>query len=397
MRQIVLKSKRDFSLRRHHPWIFSGAIESGEDGVGIGELVEVVSHEGEKLGSAWYSPASQIRLRMVSFDEVVDEERLLANKVASAIGTRADFFANNYTNAIRLINAESDFLPGVVADYYAGFVVCQFTSAGAEKRKSEIANAIMKFAPLCRGVAERLDIDSRTKEGLAITPEFAMLVGEEPPATIEIFEGACKFLVDVRRGHKTGFYLDQRSARAMVGALANGREVLNCFSYTGGFGIHCRAAGASKVTQVDISKDALELAKRNETLTHLCGTTMEYVEADVFDYLRKCRDERKRFDMIILDPPKFAASKSQVMKAMRGYKDINVLAMKLLNPNGILASFSCSGAMSEEAFNEVITSAALDAKREAQLIAKTHQAADHPITLAFPEGLYLKGVILRLV
>ena len=411
MKRVVLKPKRDFSVRKHHPWVFSGAVEgcsstSGENAASplVGETVEVADADGELLGYRSYSPASQIRVRMLSFDpKVVPDAKLVEGLVASAVGRRADFFANAYTNAVRLVNAESDGLPGVVADYYAGWVVCQFTSAGAEFWKREVAAALMKFAPFCRGVGERLDVDVRAKEGLPTAIDgdrqpstaFCVLEGEEPPELVEIAEGSVKFLVDVRKGHKTGFYLDQRDARAAVGALANGMDVLNCFSYTGGFGLFARAAGAASVTQVDISKDALELAKKNEALTHLCGTKMEYVEADVFQYLRKCRDMGRTFDMIVLDPPKFASVKSQVMKAARGYKDINLLAMKLLKPNGILATFSCSGAMTEELFDKVLAEAAQDAGRDFQMIARTRQGADHPIALSFPEGLYLKGVILR--
>ena len=405
MFRVQLRVKRDFSVRKHHPWIFSGAVDGAVEGVAVGETVEVADADGELLGYGSYSPASQIRVRMLSFDpKVVPDAKFIEGLVASAVGRRADFFANAYTNAVRLVNAESDGLPGVVADYYAGWVVCQFTSAGAELWKREIAAALMKFAPFCRGVAERTDVEVRAKEGLSVTAPrredasgavFCVLVGEEPPELIEIFEGSVKFLVDVRRGHKTGFYLDQRDARADVGALANGLDVLNCFSYTGGFGLFARAAGAASVTQVDISKDALELAKMNEGLVHLCGTKMEYVEADVFQYLRKCRDAGRRFGMIVLDPPKFASVKSQVMKAARGYKDINLLAMKLLKPNGILATFSCSGAMTRELFDKVLVEAAQDAGRDFQVIGRTRQGADHPVALNFPEGLYLKGVILR--
>ena len=424
MTRVVLRPKRDFSVRKRHPWVFSGAVEdvkscasltSGEDAASplMGETVEVADAGGEVLGYGSYSPASQIRVRMLSFDpKVVPDAEFVEGLVASAVGRRADFFVNAYTNAMRLVNAESDGLPGVVADYYAGWVVCQFTSAGAEFWKREIAAALMKFAPGCRGVGERVDVDVRVKEGLscasltsgedAASPllkdaPFSVLAGEEPPELVEIFEGGVKFLIDVRKGHKTGFYLDQRDARAAVGALANGMDVLNCFSYTGGFGLFARAAGAASVTQVDISKDALELAKKNEALGHFCGTKMEYVEADVFQFLRKCRDAGRTFDMIVLDPPKFASVKSQVMKAARGYKDINLLAMKLLNPNGILATFSCSGAMTQELFDKVLVEASQDAGRDFQVIARTRQGADHPVALNFPEGFYLKGVILRSV
>ena len=403
MQCVNLRPKRDFSVRKHHPWIFSGAVDarsfaSGKDSASplVGETVGVADADGNLLGYGSYSPASQIRVRMLSFDpKVVPDAKFVEGLVASAVGRRADFFANAYTNAMRLVNAESDGLPGVVADYYAGWVVCQFTSAGAEFWKREIAAALMKFAPFCRGVAERTDVDAREKEGLGGSEGLGCLAGEEPPELIEICEGDVKFLVDVRKGHKTGFYLDQREARRTVGTLANGLEVLNCFSYTGGFGLFARAAGAASVTQVDISKEALELAKKNEALTHLCGTKMEYVEADVFQFLRKCRDAGRKFDMIVLDPPKFASVKSQVMKAARGYKDINLLAMKLLRPNGILATFSCSGAMTQDLFDKVLAEASQDAGRDFQVIARTRQGADHPVALSFPEGLYLKGVILR--
>ena len=386
MNKIQLKKGRERSVLKGHPWVFSGAVAQGE--AAAGELIEVCSDAGTKIGQGWYSPASQIRIRVVPDAPVED-------LVANAVARRGDYFVNCYTNAVRLVNAESDFLPGVVADYYAGHVVCQFTSAGADARKGEIVAALMKFAPGCVGVSERLDVDSRAKEGLSTAPAFAHLAGEEPPDVVEIAEGQVKFLVDVRKGHKTGFYLDQRDARAAVGALANGADVLNCFSYTGGFGLFARASGASAVTQVDISPDALSLAKRNEALQHYCGTSMEYVEADVFQFLRKCRDEGRMFDFIVLDPPKFAPVRSQLMKAARGYKDINLLAMKLLKPYGTLATFSCSGAMGAEFFRTVLAEAAEDARRCFQVVQRTQAGSDHPVSLAFPEGEYLKGFILR--
>ena len=386
MNRIILRKGRERSVAKGHPWVFSGAVESGE--AAAGELVEVCDHSGAKIASGWYSPASQIRVRIVP-------DVPIAELVAAAVARRGDFFVNAYTNAVRLVNAENDLMPGVVADYYAGHVVCQFTSAGADARKDEIADVLMKFAPGCLGVSERLDVDSRAKEGLSTEPAFSVLAGAEPPELVEIAEGPCRFLVDVRKGHKTGFYLDQRDARAAVGSLANGADVLNCFAYTGGFGLFARAAGAAKVTQVDVSADALALAKRNEGLVHLCGTEMEYVEADVFQYLRKCRDAGRRFDLIVLDPPKFAATKGQLMKAARGYKDINLLAMKLLKPYGTLATFSCSGAMDREFFDTVLAEAAEDARRRFQIVARTRAGADHPVLLSFPEGAYLKGAVLR--
>ena len=397
IRKIVLRESRDFTVRRHHPWIFSGALADAPEGVASGETVEVVDSDGARLGYGSYSPESNISVRMLTFgaDAALPDAKMIEGRVAAAVGRRAGLFGDAYTNALRLVNAEGDLLPGVVADYYAGFVVCQFTSAGAEFWKSSVAAALMKYAPLCKGVSERLDVDVRRKEGLPVEPTFAVLAGAEPPEFVEISEGLCKFLVDVRKGHKTGFYLDQRDARAMVGPYANGSEVLNCFAYTGGFGLFARACGAAKVTQVDVSAEALAVAKRNEELVHLCGTAMEYVEDDVFAYLRKCRDEGRSFDMVVLDPPKFAATRGQLMKASRGYKDINLLAMKLLRPNGVLATFSCSGAMDAALFDKVIAEAAVDARRNFQIVARTQQPSDHPVALSFPEGRYLKGVVLR--
>ena len=389
MKKVQLKKGREFSVTaRRHPWIFSGALEPTDAGA---EMVEVFGADGARLGVGFHSPASQIRVRMMP-------EAPIADLVAASIGRRASFYADDTVTAIRLVNAENDQLPGVVADCYAGWIICQFTSAGAEHFKGKIAAALMRFAPFCRGVCERTDVEVRGREGLPVGKPgeaFAVLAGEEPPELVEIKEGQCYFLVDVRRGQKTGFYLDQREARAAVGPLANGADVLNCFSYTGGFGLAARACGALSVTQVDASADALALAKKNEALQHFCGTKMDYVEADVFQYLRRCRDEGRKFDMVILDPPKFAAAKSQVMKAARGYKDINLLAMKLLRPNGILATFSCSGAISSDLFDKIVAEAASDAGRDFQTIARTRQGADHPVALSFPDGWYLKGLILR--
>ena len=396
MNRIALRPKRDRSVRLRHPWVFSGAVASGE--AEAGETVEVADAAGEVLGYGSYSPASQIRVRMLSFEAgAVPDAKLVEGRVASAVGRRAAFFADAYTNAVRLVNAESDGLPGVVADCYDGWVVCQFTSAGAAHWRDSIVAALMRYAPFCRGVAERTDAEARGREGLAVggADAFAVLAGEEPPELIEVHEGPVRFLVDVRRGHKTGFYLDQRDARRTVGAFANGADVLNCFSYTGGFGLFARQCGALSVVQVDASAEALALAKRNEGLTHLCGTTMTYEEADVFQYLRACRDRGRTFDLVVLDPPKFASVRSQIAKAARGYKDINLLAMKLLRPNGVLATFSCSGAMTPAFFDTVLAEAAEDAKRDFQVVARTCQAEDHPVALSFPEGAYLKGVILR--
>ena len=296
--------------------------------------------------------------------------------------------------ARRLVNAENDGLPGIVVDDYAGYLVCQLTSAGAEAVRDSLFAALQACLPTLSGISVRNDLDVRRKEGLPTEPRFETCVGTEPLERIEIEENGLVYLVDVRKGHKTGFYLDQREARRTVGALAKGRTVLNCFCYTGGFGHAAAQGGAAHVVQVDVSRDALalgaEIAGRNGL-----SAVEEFVEADVFAYLRTCRDAGRKFDLIVLDPPKFAETKSQALKAARGYKDINLLAMKLLAPGGILATFSCSGAMTSEFFDTILREAATDARRDFQIVARTRQAPDHPVALNFPEGLYLKGVILR--
>ena len=392
MKKVVLAKGRERSVIKNHPWIFSGAVQSAD--ASSGELVEVVSSDGKKLGFGWYSSMSQIRVRMLFSGEGEYSPSLLRERVFAAVGRRAGFYADGYTDAFRLINAENDLLPGVVVDKYGDFAVCQFTCAGADANKNEIASLIMEAAPGVRGVMERLDNDSRAKEGLPVEPRFSHLAGESLPENIKIKEGPCSFYVDPYKGHKTGFYLDQRDARKAVGSLANGKKVLNCFCYTGGFGLYAGSCGAEKVVQVDSSAEALAMAKRNEALVELCGTKMEYVETDVFRYLRECRDAGVKFDMIILDPPKFASSKAALMKAARGYKDINLLAMKLLSPYGTLATFSCSGAMDAAFFGKILAEASCDAGRTFQVVANTCAGADHPVSISFPEGGYLKGVIM---
>lgn len=405
MNGVVLRQGRERSVERRHPWIFSGAVERVEGSPVSGETVSVRGSDGRILGFGSWSPVSQIRVRMLAFgpDRIPDDAFVKELVTASidrrrAIGCQLSPFAERY-RGVRLVHGESDGLPGVVVDSYDGWCVVQLASAGAERFRAAIAEALMEHG--ARGVFNRSDVDSRKREGLPLDGTVGVLAGDEPPDMIEIHEGAIRYLVDVRKGHKTGFYLDQRDARAQVGELARGREVLNCFSYTGGFGLACAAGGAASVVNLDLSQPALDIAKRNFDLLFsgaaVDACPVEFVCADVFKQLRKYRDERRQFDMIVLDPPKFADTKAQLMRAARGYKDINLLAMKLLRPGGILATFSCSGAMSADMFETVCREAASDAARGFQIIAQTRQAADHPVALSFPEGAYLKGLILRAI
>lgn len=399
MTKVYLRAGREKTILRRHPWVFSGGVDERrlETAPESGDIVEVLGAGGERLGYAWYSQASQIRLRMLSFDAgATPGEKYIKDLVVQAVRRREPFAADG---AARLVNAEGDGLPGVVADRYGSYVICQLTTPGAERWKQTIAKTLFEAVPGCRGVCERCDADARRREGLEIGG-FGLLIGDMPPELIEVAENGVKFHVDVRNGHKTGFYLDQRCARQAVGSIAGGRDVLNCFSYTGGFGLYSAAAGALSVTQVDASADALALARKNEALNAAASqnswkTSFDYVCADVFKYLRQCRDSRRTWDVIILDPPKFAESRSQAMKAARGYKDINLLAMKLLRPGGYLATFSCSGAITADFFDTIVAEAAADARLDFQIVERTGHAHDHPVPISFPEGRYLKGLILR--
>jgi len=388
---VFLKKTSDSFIKRKHPWIFSGAIEKVEGNPSNGETVQIFTSNKTLVGSGSYSPSSQIRIRVWSFDpeEKIDRD-FFRRKISLAQSLREKIIDGSKTNSYRIINAESDGLPGLIVDRYSDFLVVQFLSAGAEINKKLIIEILDDiFKPV--GIFERSDVEVRTKEGLQ--PTQGLLIGTAPDDLIEVLENGFKFLVDIKSSHKTGFYLDQRDNRALVTEFAKGKNVLNCFSYTGGFSVYALAAGAEKVTQIESSSSALEIANKNIELNGLNISNNENINDDVFKVLRKFRDERKTFDLIILDPPKFAESASQIQKASRGYKDINLLAIKLLNSGGVLFTFSCSGHISQELFQQIVAGAALDSGREVKIIRQLTQSADHPISLNFPEGLYLKGLV----
>jgi 23S rRNA (cytosine1962-C5)-methyltransferase len=391
--KVTLNSGREGSLLRRHPWVFSGAVKSVEGNPVDGQTVEVFTIDRKWLARGSYSSKSQIRVRILSFnlDEHVDQD-LFKNRIANAIALRKGLADLSETNAYRLIFAESDGLPGVIVDRYDDFLVCQFSSAGAEFWKDEIVRQLQDQWP-CSGIFERSDTDSRQKEGYAV--RITVLAGSAPPPLISINEGPLTYLVDVYKGHKTGFYLDQRANRALLMKYAENREVLNAFSYTGGFGIAACIAGSSKVTNVDTSLDTLDVARQNFLLNKAEMDNIEFVGEDVFNLLRTYRDSRRQFDLIILDPPKFVAAASQLAGGTRGYKDINLLAFKLLRPGGILMTFSCSGYVKPDLFQKIVADAAIDAGREACVLEYLSQGPDHPVALSFPEGLYLKGMVCR--
>jgi len=396
---LILKPGREKSLLRRHPWIFSGAVARVEGEPQPGDTVEVRAADGRWLARAAYSPHSQIRARVWSFaeDETITPD-FFRNRLARALAVR-DARSHPHTSlpALRLVNAESDFLPGLIVDRYADWLVCQFLSAGVERWKREIVAALGELIPQA-GIYERSDAEVREKEGLPlVTGPLAAFAQRRaaPPMLVEIEESGCRFLVDVQGGHKTGFYLDQRDNRALLAAHAAGREVLNCFAYTGGFGVLALKGGAAHVTNLDSSAPALELARRNLELNGYGADRFTNQAGDVFAVLRHYRDARRQFDLIVLDPPKFAESQSQVARAARGYKDINLLAFKLLRPGGLLFTFSCSGAVAPALFQKIVADAAVDAGRDAQILHRMTQAADHPVALSFPEGEYLKGLVCQ--
>jgi len=389
---VFLKAGFERPLKRRHPWIFSGAVARVDGEPQPGETVGIRTSEGQPVGLGAYSPHSQIALRVWTFDpEEVISRDFFRSRLIRAIHARRDLTTRNVT-AYRLVNAESDGLPGFVVDRYADFLVCQFLSAGPEYWRGELVAQLAHLLP-SEGIYERSDTEVREKEGLQ--GRKGVLAGREPPGEIEIQEGVCRFVVDVLNGQKTGFYLDQRDNRVRVGEFAGDREVLNCFAYTGAFGIWALKDGAVSVTNVESSASALAWIARNVELNGLEIGKVKNIEGDTFQVMRKFRDSRRSFDVVILDPPKFVTSRSHLARASRGYKDINLLAFKLLNPGGYLFTFSCSGLMSAELFQKIVADAALDAGRDAQLICRLSQASDHPTALNFPEGLYLKGLGCR--
>jgi 23S rRNA (cytosine1962-C5)-methyltransferase len=423
MADLVLKPGREKSLLRKHPWIFSGAVHHVDGNPASGETVRLLSSKGDFLARAAYSPHSQIRARVWTFDpdEQVNADffrkhirlamqaratlSLLTTKITenteiknsvgsvhSAVSHRRALGTNGVvnSNAFRLIYAESDGLPGLIVDRYADVLVLQSLTAGSEFWKETLADILLEETGL-ETIYERSDADVRELEGLQ--PVVGILRGTTNHSLLTITENGLKFNLSLESGHKTGFYLDQRENRLRVRQLAKDRDVLDCFCYTGGFTLNSLAGGAKSVLAVDASAEALALGRENVALNGMQTESVEWRAGDVFKVLRKFRDEDRSFDMIILDPPKFAPTAAQVKKASRGYKDINLLAFKLLRSGGILVTFSCSGGIDAALFQKIVASAALDAGVEAQIVERLSQAADHPVALNFPEGTYLKGLI----
>ena len=386
---IILKPGRERSLLRCHPWIFSGAIQNVDEEPASGSTVDLLSFNKLFLARASYSPHSQIRARVWTFDDEPIDREFFRKRIRSSIATRNTLHVTRSTDALRLTYAESDNLPGLIVDRYGDVLVLQSLTAGSEFWKETIADVLLEETGL-KNIYERSDADVRELEGL---PSIVGPLRGSPITKLPITEHGLKFTINFESGHKTGFYLDQRANRQRVRELAKDKDVLDCFCYTGGFSVNALSGGAKSVLSVDSSADALELCKENAALNNLPADRHATLEGDVFHLLRKFRDEARSFDMIVLDPPKFAPTSAQVDKAARAYKDINLLAFKLLRPGGILVTFSCSGGVDAALFQKIIAGSALDAGVDAQIVEHLSQAADHPVSLHFPEGTYLKGLV----
>lgn len=398
---LTVKPGRDKPLYNRHPWIFSGAIGSVEGDPAPGDLVAVNDHRGHYLATGYFNPHSQIRVRLLTWDpnEAIDQA-FWHGRLQRALDSRMALALSPATDAYRLVFAEADGLPGLIVDRYGDYLVLQSLTLGIEKRKEALTQILVDLLNP-QGILERSDVAIRQKEGLP--QQSGMLWGKEPPKRLTIQENNLDFNVDVWQGHKTGFYLDQRENRAIFGREEwfSGKTLLNVFAYTGGFSVYAASANAGLITNIDSSIPALEMAEMNVLRNAPQRTEDEYIAGDAFEVLRYLRDEGSRnregalYGAVILDPPKFAHSQGDVQRASRGYKDLNLLALQLIEPGGLLASFSCSGHITADLFQKILFGAAVDAGRDVQILTPLSQAADHPVLLTFPESAYLKGFLCR--
>ncbi len=395
MVEIKLKKGKEKAVYQRHPWVFSGALDKVKGKPENGDVVKVLDAQGEFLAYGYYNDQSRVAVRLLEWDENVNiDEAWYEQKVNTAIDGRAHLLANEATTACRLIFSEADFLPGLIVDRYADFLSVQILSSGIEKAKETIIKVLVKrLQP--KGIFDRSDATARTHEG--ITAENGLLWGENPAEFIEVKENGIKYHINIAEGQKSGFYCDQRDNRSILASYSTGKTVLDCFSYSGGFSLNAFAQGAAEVTSVDSSALAIETLKQNITLNQFDAAKHIAIQSDVNKQLRQFNDEGKKFDVVVLDPPKYAPSRSALDRAARAYKDLNRRGLMLLESGGLLATFSCSGAVDIETFKQIIAWAALDAGKEVQIIKQFCQPEDHPVRLSFPEGEYLKGLLLRVV
>jgi len=390
MAEAKLKPAREKSLRHRHPWVYSGAIER-VTGAEPGAIVDVVDSRGNFLARGYCNTESKIAVRVLAWDDRPIDDAFWSERIHAAIRRRDAIVADGATTAVRLIHAEADFLPGLIVDRYGDVIVAQFLTAGVERVRNVIIDAIDSAARPA-AIFERSDTSSRVREGLAAA---SGLIRGEVPSTVETLENGVRFQVNVESGQKTGFYLDQRDNRAAVASLAKGRTMLDAFSHTGAFAAYAMRAGARAVTLVDSSAAALAAARTNLELNAHEQCESEFVHDDVPAQLRKLREQGRRFDLVVLDPPRFATNRHQLDNALRAYKDINRVALEVLAPGGTLATFSCSQAVDAASFTMAVAWAGLDAGRELQIVRRLGQGSDHPVLASFPESEYLKGLLVR--
>jgi len=398
--ELRLKPGKEHSLLRRHPWVYDTAVASVRGRPQPGDLVAVRSNAGEWLAWAAYAPASTLRARCWSFVESESVDAAwLGERVAESVRRRLPLVAT--TSAVRLVFGEADRLPGFVADRYADQLVVQLQSVGAEAQREALLDALTQ-ATSCKAVFDRSDSATRKREGLE--PRSGTVRGPDPPQLVEVHEHGLRFQVDVRRGHKTGFYIDQRDNRHLAHDLAlrlamDGGDrrprALNCFCYTGAFSLAAHRGGGGETWSIDSSAEALNLARTQWELNGFPAPRANWHEADVFEALRTLRAGGESFDLIVLDPPKFAASHHHVERAARAYKDINLNALRLLRPGGYLLTFSCSGAIDVDLFQKIVAGAVIDSEVDCQLLGRLSAGEDHPMSMTHPEGEYLKGVVLR--
>ncbi|MDB5008851.1 MAG: pseudouridine synthase [Mucilaginibacter sp.] len=395
MIDVILKKGKEKAVLQRHPWVFSGAIERVKGKPANGDIVRLVDAKGAFMACGFYNDQSRVAVRLLEWDEnVVVDENWFREKVALAVANRSNILADGNTNTCRLIFSESDYLPGLIVDKYAGHLAVQVLTSGIQNMLPVIIDELQRLLQP-ESIFDKSDASSRDHEGLET--QNVVLAGNHPPDRVEVKENGIRYNINIAEGQKSGFYCDQRDNRKIVASHAKGKKVLDCFCYTGGFTLNCLENGAASVTLVDSSVPAIDTLKENIVLNGFDTAKISAIPSDVNKQLRKFKEDAELFDLIVLDPPKYAPSRSALDKASRAYKDLNRLAMLLLTPGGLLATYSCSGAMNMETFKQVIAWAALDAGKKVQFIHQFCQPDDHPVRASFPEGEYLKGLLCRVI
>ena len=393
MIDVILKKGKEKAVRHRHPWLFSGAIESVKGKPANGEIVRLLDDKGSFMAYGFYNSQSRVALRLLEWDEnVAIDDDWFRKKVAVAVNGRNNLLEDGTTNTCRLVFSEADYLPGLIVDKYADYLAVQILTSGIEEVLPVIIDELQKLLKP-KGIFDKSDAASRAHEGLETSNE--VLAGKQPPEIVKVIENGISYGINITEGQKSGFYCDQRDNRRIVASYSKGKKVLDCFSYTGGFTLNALKNGASSVTSVDSSALAIETLKNNIELNKLDASKQISLQSDVNKQMRALREQGEKFDIVILDPPKYAPSRSALDKASRAYKDLNRQGMLLLESGGLLATFSCSGAMDIDTFKQVLAWAALDAGKEVQFIFQFCQPEDHPVRASFPEGEYLKGLLCR--